>query len=201
VAYCLLGNQIIGLPKIGVQMNQDEKRNVAIELKMLMSVAWKTTTLAYEQWLAREGIDLTGLQSAVLRMVAHEGTNTISELSKRFGIDPSTLVPTVDALERKSFLIRQRDLTDRRRVLLTLTEEGQAMIARLPHMIQDDPLLNGIEALGEEKTKHLVELLYQLISAMPEGEQLLENALPRLLASGLKEENLLCKQFLPHRPK
>jgi DNA-binding MarR family transcriptional regulator len=181
-------------------MTQDEKRNTAIELKMLMSVAWKTTTLAYEQWLTREGIDLSGLQSAVLRMVAHERTNTISELSKRFAIDPSTLVPTVDALERKSFLIRQRDPADRRRVLLSLTEDGQALVARLPHLIEDDPLLDGIEALGEEKTMQLIELLSLLVSAMPEGVQLLHNALPRLLASGLKEENLLCKQFIQRRP-
>jgi len=181
-------------------MTTEKQRHTALELKMLMSVAWKTTTLAYEQWLAREGIDLSGLQSAVLRMVAHEGSNTISELSKRFAVDPSTLVPTVDALERKKLLTRQRDPADRRRVLLSLTEEGQGLIARLPHMIPDDPLLQAVEILGEEKMLKLIELLSQLVSAMPEGVELLHNALPRLLASGLKEENLLCKQFIQHRP-
>lgn len=132
-------------------------------------------------------------------MMAHEGMNTISELSKRFAIDPSTLVPTVDALERKGYITRQRDPADRRRVLLTLTESGATLIARLPHLIAEDPLLQGIEALGEEATSQLIDLLARLVYAMPEGHQLLVNALPRLLSSGLLEENLLCKQFIKPR--
>lgn len=177
-------------------MDANDKRQVALELKMLMSVAWKTTTMAYEQWLAREGIDLSGLQSSVLRMVAHEGSYTISELSKRFGVDPSTLVPTVDALQRKGYLIRQRDPNDRRRVLLTLTDEGDQLAKRLPHLIEDDPLLAGIDALGEAKTLELIALLSELVIAMPDGIQLLHNALPRLLATGIHEDKLRCKQFL-----
>ncbi len=177
-------------------MDVNDKRQIALELKMLMSVAWKTTTLAYEQWLAREGIDLSGLQSSVLRMVAHEGSYTISELSKRFGIDPSTLVPTVDALQRKGYLSRQRDPSDRRRVLLTLTDAGDQLAKRLPHLIEDDPLLVGIEALGEAKALELIALLSELITAMPDGIQLLHNALPRLLTTGIHEDKLRCKQFL-----
>lgn len=177
-------------------MDTYDKRQIALELKMLMSVAWKTTTLAYEQWLTREGIDLKGLQSAILRMLAYEGSNTISELSKRFGVDPSTLVPTVDALQRKGYLTRQRDLHDRRRVLLTLTDAGDQLAKRLPHLIDDDPLLVGIEALGEEKMLQLITLLSELVIAMPDGIQLLHNALPRLLATGIHEDKLRCKQFL-----
>jgi DNA-binding MarR family transcriptional regulator len=196
----LFGNQIIGIPIIGGQMTDEAIQQATLELKVLISIAWKASIIATEQWLAREGYDLTGLQAAVLRTVVHEGSSTISELSKRFSIDPSTLVPTVDAVERKGMLIRQRDPNDRRRVLLFPTDEGKKLAMRLPHIVDDDPLLVGLSALGEGDTKQLLHLLFQLISAMPEGEDWLKHAHSRLLASGLKEENLICKQFIPHRP-
>ncbi len=181
-------------------MTDDELQHATLELKILISVAWKASIIAAEQWLAREGYDLTSLQSAVLRVVSHEGSSTISELSKRFAIDPSTLVPTVDAVERKGFLIRQRDPQDRRRVLLLPTDEGKKLAMRLPHVVDNDPLLIGLQTLGEGDAKQLIQLLFQLVSAMPEGDDWLKHAHSRLLASGLKEENLLCKQFIQHRP-
>lgn len=196
----LFGNQIIGIPMIGGQMTDEELQHATLELKVLLSIAWKASIVATEQWLTREGYDLTGLQAGLLRVLSHEGSSTISELSKRFTIDPSTLVPTVDAVERKGFLIRQRDPQDRRRVLLLPTDEGKKLAMRLPHIVDDDPLLIGLSALGEGNMKQLLNLLFQLVSAMPEGADWLKHAHSRLLASGLKEENLICKQFIQHRP-
>ncbi|MCU0481661.1 MAG: MarR family transcriptional regulator [Anaerolineae bacterium] len=181
-------------------MTDEKLQHPTLELKVLLSIAWKASIIATEQWLAREGYDLTSLQAGLLRTLSHEGSSTISELSKRFSIDPSTLVPTVDAVERKGFLVRQRDPNDRRRVLLSLTDEGKTLATRLPHIVDDDPLLIGLSVLGEGDMKQLLNLLFQLVSAMPEGDNWLKHAHSRLLACGLKEENFICKQFIPRHP-
>ena len=40
---------------------------------------------------------------------------TSSELSRKFQVDPSTLVPTVNGLEKRGLIYRTRDTNDRRR--------------------------------------------------------------------------------------
>lgn len=165
-----------------------------IELRLLMHVLWKATSQAVDQWLLENNMDITRLQLSVLRMLAHHGPNTISELSRNFSIDPSTLVPTVDALERKGWLARERDPNDRRRVPLHLTEAGKAMLQQIPIVHKDDPLSMALQTVGEEQTAEIIRLLLDLIRHMPDGEQMIKDVETRLYAHGAKEHHLICRQ-------
>jgi DNA-binding MarR family transcriptional regulator len=166
----------------------------SIELRLLMHVLWKATSQAIDQWLLEHNMDMTRLQLGVLRMLAHHGPNTISELSRNFSIDPSTLVPTVDAMERKGWLARERDPNDRRRIPLHLTEAGKEALHQVPIIHEDDPLTKAIQAVGEEHTTKVIQLLLDLIQHMPDGEQLIKDVETRLYAHGAKEHHLICRQ-------
>ncbi len=51
---------------------------------------------------------------------------TISSIATKLGIDPATVVRTVDSLEKRELVERRRDRQDRRQVFVELTNAGCA---------------------------------------------------------------------------
>src|SRR5438128_8852113 len=49
---------------------------------------------------------------------------TISSIARRLGIDPATVVRTVDSLEKRGLVERRRDKHDRRQVFIIFSEAG-----------------------------------------------------------------------------
>lgn len=49
---------------------------------------------------------------------------TISAMAAKLGLDPATLVRTVDSLEKRGLVERRRDKQDRRQVFIHFTESG-----------------------------------------------------------------------------
>ena len=61
---------------------------------------------------------------------------TISSVATRLGLDPATVVRTVDSLEKRGFVERQRDKQDRRQVFVNFTESGhQSLMEAHQHFI------------------------------------------------------------------
>lgn len=50
---------------------------------------------------------------------------TISAVAAKLGLDPATVLRTVDSLEKRRLVERQRDKQDRRQVFIVSTESGQ----------------------------------------------------------------------------
>ncbi|HLX59618.1 MAG TPA: MarR family winged helix-turn-helix transcriptional regulator [Ktedonobacteraceae bacterium] len=53
---------------------------------------------------------------------------TISGIAGRLGIDPTTVVRTVDSLEKRGLVERRRDRQDRRQVFVEFTDAGRAAL-------------------------------------------------------------------------
>ena len=53
---------------------------------------------------------------------------TISGIASRLGIDPTTVVRTVDSLEKRGLVERRRDRQDRRQVFVEFTDAGRAAL-------------------------------------------------------------------------
>lgn len=53
---------------------------------------------------------------------------TISSIAGKLGIDPATVVRTVDSLEKRGLVERRRDKHDRRQVFVLFTEAGRAAL-------------------------------------------------------------------------
>lgn len=135
-----------------------------------MGVITKIARQHIEQRLQAEGIELSHLQFITLRMLDFEGAQTITDLGRKLMLDPSTFVPSVDALERRGWVCRMRDPKDRRRVPVSLTPEGKAIINRIDVVSEDDPGYRAVEKMGVEKARHMVELLRELIHHLPDGQ-------------------------------
>lgn len=173
--------QNIGIPTIGTQMNDDKTlHSLTLELRMLMGVMAKMARISLEQRLQAQGNDVSGLQYHLLRMLAFDGAQTTSELAKKFHLDPSTLVPAVDGLERREMITRERDSKDRRRVMLTLTPRGANVVKAFDVVSDDDPMLLSLRQMGEADARQLVALLKAMILHLPEGNAMLESVQARL---------------------
>jgi len=61
---------------------------------------------------------------------------TISSLAAKLGLDPATVVRTIDSLEKRGLVERKRDKQDRRQVFIIFTESGhQSLIEAHQHFI------------------------------------------------------------------
>jgi len=174
-------------------MEEQLKAN-ALELRTLIGALFKAGHQAIEKRLLQQDAEMSWLQFGILMMLVHGGTQTLSELSRKLGADPSTLVPAVDALERKELILRQRDPDDRRRVPLSLTENGRALTQQIDTLADDDPILVGLRGMTAESRRELLQLLCELIRRTPESAVLLAHVRSKLAAYGAKEEHLLCTQ-------
>ena len=157
-------------------MGVDEQRRTAMEIHMLGAIVTKRTILAMESdpVLVEAGISMP--QFGVLRALRRSAC-TISELSRIMMVDPSSLVPVVDALERKELAVRGRDPSDRRRSPISLTERGAGIAAKhplkSPFAAEDNPLLKSITAMGPERAQLLLSLLREMVSFLPDGDEVL----------------------------
>ncbi|MEM9950448.1 MAG: MarR family transcriptional regulator [Chloroflexota bacterium] len=142
------------------------------EIRMLAMYMIKIPRQQLEQRFADENIDLTMLQHHIMVM-AQRHQPTIADLSRTFGLDPSTLVPTVDALVKKGYLRRERDPNDRRRYPLHLTNEGAELHDHICNHLGDNPLMEAIQSLPLDDIASLRRILRDVVHALPDGDEAL----------------------------
>lgn len=74
-----------------------------------------------------EPLGLTFPQYLVLLELFAGTPRTVGDLSAKLGMDTGTLTPLLKRIENAGLLTRTRDSVDERRVLVTLTAEGEAL--------------------------------------------------------------------------
>jgi DNA-binding MarR family transcriptional regulator len=121
--------------------------------------------VAAKQFSARlETLGLTTRMWGALNVLDVEGPLTQQALGKLTGIDPSSMVSTVDDLEAAGLVERRRHPSDRRAHAIHITEGGRETLVRgrqLARGAQED-LLAPLDA---EERKQLHELLLRLVIA------------------------------------
>lgn len=84
-----------------------------------------------------EPLGVTPVQYAALQTVANAPGIDQRTLARKIGFDTSTIAGVVDRLEARGLLRRNASAEDRRVRLLTITAEGQALLAELlPGMLR-----------------------------------------------------------------
>ncbi|MFO7682979.1 MAG: MarR family transcriptional regulator [Chloroflexota bacterium] len=141
---------------------------IAADIQLYAALLLKFFNQALEERLREQGETLSSLQHGILRMLQFQPL-TISEISQRLGLDPSTLVRSVDALERKGLAERGSDPHDRRRNPVHLTDRGRALMLAVPIIAPQDATWQALAAVGEETAVQLRDLLRQLVQQFPEG--------------------------------
>ncbi len=160
----------------------DDQQRRTIQIRMLIGALHRAIVRNMEEVLAAHNVPISHLQFGLMMSLRHQA-QTLSELSRMFGLDPSTLVPTVESLVKKGFVQRGVDPMDRRRSPISVTAEGTRLIEEItaklsaPH---DDILATCLQGIGDENASRLADLLSQLLIAMPDGESILHGLSERI---------------------
>ena len=105
--------------------------------------------------------NLTHSQFAVLEALYHLGPLCQGDLGKRILKSNANLTTVVDSLEKKQLAVRDRTASDRRRVNVRLTAEGEKLIARVfPR--HADIIEQEFSVLSAEEQDQLARLLRKL---------------------------------------
>jgi DNA-binding MarR family transcriptional regulator len=97
-------------------------------------VAWVRLERAFEAFNLelRRRFGLTGLQLAILRILAERPSLPLAALRKALVMHPATLGQAVEELRGKGLCTVARDPADRRARVVALTAEGEALLREAP---------------------------------------------------------------------
>ena len=120
-------------------------------------------TKLYHPYLTK--LDLTYTQYITMMLLWEFDTMTAKELGKRLYLDSGPLTPVLRSLEEKGFVHRRRSSEDERVLIVKLTEKGAEL--------REDALAVPYQVVhcvnfSEEEAIQLQQLLYKLLSALPE---------------------------------
>ena len=104
---------------------------------------------------------------------------TVSDIAKAVSLSLATVTTILNRLERNGIVNRARSSVDRRRVIVTLTEEGRDLKSSAPKPLQDS-FVDRFTRL-ESWEQHLIVASLERVAAMMDADDL--DAAP-LLASG-----------------
>jgi len=82
---------------------------------------------------SRDKVTVDGLtvsQIRALMALKHKPEATVGDLAKVADVTPATMTATLDQLDASGIVVRTRSSEDRRVVMVSLTERGQALVAK-----------------------------------------------------------------------
>lgn len=71
---------------------------------------------------------MSARELAVLLLLADSGPESQQQAAQRLGVDRTTMVGLLDALEAKALVARRADAADRRRNVVELTDHGRTTL-------------------------------------------------------------------------
>ena len=122
-------------------------------------------TIAQKRFSSRlEALDLTPRMWGTLNILEADAPVTQGGLCKRTGMDPSSMVATIDDLEQKGLVERRAHPSDRRAYALHVTDAGRETLSRGREVVQEvqDELL---APLDDAEREQLRSLLLRLVTA------------------------------------
>jgi len=110
-----------------------------------------------------QALNLTPVQFSVLHTLSSQPGIDQRTLASAVALDTSTTAGVVDRLEARGLMLRSASAQDKRVRLLTLTTEGEALLAQArPAMLQAQALILAPLSAAEQAT--FMQLLQRLIT-------------------------------------
>ena len=107
---------------------------------------------------------------ASTRYTSPDGCAGVSEIHQTMYISKAAVSQTLNALERKGYITRAIDPSDRRKIMVTITAEGEAELEKTKQLY-DNMLNTVLDQFGLEDTKTFIRLAERLMRILAEIQQ------------------------------
>ena len=108
---------------------------------------------------------ITGPQLWALKTISQNESLSLSDLSERMYLHPSTITGVIDRLEKKGYVTRNRDRVDRRVIYVQLTAEGRRLSKRAPNPAQGK-MIYGLKKLRKGELNLIYGSVQELVKIM-----------------------------------
>ena len=80
---------------------------------------------------------LTGPQLILLQSISAHGKISVTQLSKNVSLSQATVTDITKRLENRDYITRTRNIDDKRKTNIALTENGKAILKTVPPLLQE----------------------------------------------------------------
>jgi len=108
---------------------------------------------------------ITGPQLWTLKTISQNENLSLSDLSQRMYLHPSTITGLIDRLEKKGYVVRNRDQVDRRMISVQLTPKGKSLTRKAPNPVQGK-MIYGLRNLNREELDSIYHSFQELVEIM-----------------------------------
>ena len=141
----------------------EDQKYEAVKLKNQLCfplyAASRETIRLYKPYL--DELDLTYTQYISMMVLWEKKSVTVKELGKALYLDSGTLTPLLKKLESKGLLTRKRSSEDERNLIVSITEQGEALKDKALDV--HDSMAKCVKLTAEESVT-MYRLLYKLLS-------------------------------------
>ena len=141
-------------------MNYDSLK-IENQLCFPLYVCSKEIVRRYKPFL--DELDLTYTQYITMMILWESKSLNVKDLGKKIFLDSGTLTPLLKKLEKKGYVKRNRDQTDERNVIISITDKGLALRDSALSVPQN---VGKCINLSKEEIGLLYKLLYNMIKDM-----------------------------------
>jgi DNA-binding MarR family transcriptional regulator len=154
--------------RVGTARNEDAQRDTTGAPPGLGT--WPAFLLYKAGWVLQrlferviEPFGLKGRHFLVLTMLAADDTLSQQEMSEAMSLDPNIMVSLVDDLEAWGLAERRRNPKDRRRYVVSLTEEGRSVYKEARRAVEEVEA-SFFSVLSDEERELLGEMAGRLMA-------------------------------------
>jgi DNA-binding MarR family transcriptional regulator len=115
----------------------------------------------HSRYLAKH-FGLTGPQLMILREVAAGGDQSVGDVARAVSLSQATVTGICERLEKRALITRMRAETDRRRVLVTITETGSDFLRQAPPPMQES-FIEQFDRLKDWEQMMILSSLQRLV--------------------------------------
>ena len=112
---------------------------------------------------------LTGPQVIILKELSLTGELPVGKLAKRVNLSHATTTDILDRLSRIGVVRKQRSESDKRCMLVTMTDKGKIMLKEAPSLLQER-FVNEFEKLMDWEQSLLISSIQRIASMMEARE-------------------------------
>ncbi len=122
----------------------------------------------HSRYLARE-YELTTPQLICMRILEKRSMSSLGKLAEEMSISQATLTGIVDRLSARKLVTRRRKSSDRRSIVISLTQEGKDLVRQAPSPLQES-FTRKLRALPSENLTIILAVLRHIVRMMDAEE-------------------------------